>query len=95
MNENKYTDAQYLEAAESYFEGDDLTSNHTYQVVKTRKQHDCMGVGHKGNQAIPCGSKSLCEKAIHADDGRVSCYVCLPCLDEWCDDLFGEAEKEK
>lgn len=84
----KYTDAQYLEAGESYFEGDDLTSNHTYKIVKTRKEHECMGVDHKGNQIIPVGAKALCERAIHKDEGRVSCYVCLPCLDEWCADIF-------
>ena len=89
-NQQKYTDAQYLSAGESYFEGDDLTSHHTYQIVKTRKQHDCVGVTHKGNKDIPCGSKVLCEKAIHVDVGRVSCYVCLPCLNEWCADLYME-----
>ena len=90
FSRQKYTGAQYLQAGESYFEGDDLTSNHTYEIVKTRKEHDCMGVDHKGNQAIPSGSKALCERAIHVDYGRVSCYVCLFCLNEWCADLFGE-----
>jgi hypothetical protein len=84
----KYTEAQYLEAGSSYFEGDDLTDKHTYKLVKTRKEHECMGVGHEGNRAIPTGSKALCERAIHVDDGRVSCYVCLTCLDEWCAEIF-------
>lgn len=95
MNEQKYTDEQYLEAGESYFEGDDLTGNHTYKIVKTRKEHECMGVAHKGNRTISVGSKALCERAIHVDSGRVSCYVCLPCLDEWCEDIFPDVKKEK
>lgn len=88
----KYTDAQYLEAGESYFGGDEETSNHEYKLVTTRKEHLCMGVDHKGNQTIPAGTKALCERAIHVDDGRVSCYVCLPCLDEWCADIFRDSE---
>jgi hypothetical protein len=84
----KYTDAQYVEAGEGYFEGDDLTRDHTYKIVKTRKDHECMGFDHKGDRIIPAGSKALCERAIHVDDGRVSCYVCIPCLDEWCADIF-------
>jgi hypothetical protein len=84
----KYTEKQYLEAGESYFEGDDETSNHTFKLVKTRKEHICAGVAHKGSNTIPVGSKSLCERAIHCDDGRVSCYICLECLDEWCAAIY-------
>ncbi len=94
MSKPKYTDAQYLEAGESYFEGDDVTSDNTYKIVKTRKEHECVGVDHKGSQTIPIGSKALCERAIHVDDGRVSCYVCLSCLDEWCADLFPNLDDE-
>lgn len=84
----KYTDAKYLEAGESYFEPDEWVSNQEFKIVKTRKEHECVGIDHKGNQNIPAGAKALCERAIHIDEGRVSCYVCLPCLDEWCADIF-------
>lgn len=93
MNEQKYTDEQYLEAGESYFEGDDLTRDHSYKIVKTRKVHDCVGVDHSGGQPIPSGSKALLERAVHEDYGRVSCYVCLSCLDDWCLDLYGEPDE--
>lgn len=88
MMSEKYTDEQYVEAGSSYFEGDDLTSKHTYKIVKTRTEHECMGVDHKENRTIPIGVKALRENAIDSDHGRVSCYVCLPCLDEWCVEIF-------
>lgn len=87
MMGQKYTDEQYLEAGQGYFQGDDLTRNHVYKLVRTRTPHDCMGTDHEGDMEIPVGSKALREQAIDPDVGRITCYVCLPCLDLWCNHL--------
>lgn len=82
----KYTEQQYLDAMEGYFGPDEETSHHQVKLVKTRKDHQCMGVDHHHNgeiAVIPAGMMAVCETAIHVDMGRVSCYVCIPCADKW------------
>lgn len=88
----KYTKEQYIEAMYGYFGPDDETSHNAIALIKTRKDHQCMGSEHhhKGEIAtIPTGLFAICETAIHIDMGRVSCYVCLPCADKWVDELEG------
>ncbi len=85
----KFTEAQYLDAMDGYFGPDDETSNHQVKLVKTRKEHQCMGTDPQHDEEmIPAGSMAICETAIHVDMGRVSCYVCLPCADEWVSEIY-------
>lgn len=84
----KYTKDQYLENMEGYFGPDEEVSNQVLSLVKTRMPHQCMGVEHEGDDEIPPQTMAICEKAIHVDSGRVSCYVCIPCADKWLDELL-------
>ena len=84
----KYTEKEYLNAMDGYFGADEEISHYTISLVKTRKDHQCMGLDHDGPGLI-AGEMAICEKAIHVDMGRVSCYVCLPCADEWVAETGG------
>lgn len=83
----KYTKEQYIEGMYGYFGPDEETSHEEMTLVKTRVEHQCMGIEHEGDDEISAGNYMICEKAIHCDSGRVSCYVCLPCADKWLDVL--------
>lgn len=83
----KYTKEQYLEAMCGYFGLDDEISNEETTLVKTRTEHRCVGIEHDRNNLILAGNYMICQKAIHCDLGRVSCYVCLPCADKWVEVL--------
>ena len=89
----KYTKEQYLGAMDGYFGPDEETSHHKVTLVKTRKDHQCMGVDHHHAGelvVIPAGSMAICETAVHVDMGRVSCYVCIPCADKWVAEIYPE-----
>src|SRR5881392_2574927 len=69
-DEMKYTEEQYLDAMSGYFGPDEETSNQKVKIVKTRKDHQCMGGDHHDNgeiAIIPAGSVAICETAIHVD----------------------------
>lgn len=83
----KFTEQQYLDAMESYFGPDAETSSQAYKLVKVRVEHECRGVDHDGEYIRP-GEMAVRETAIHVDDGRVTCYVCLPCADKWVEEVF-------
>lgn len=87
----KYTKEQYIEGMAGYFGPDEEITMDEISLVKTRKEHECMGSDHKGDGTILVGSMAVRENAIHRDMGRVSCYVCLPCADEWIAEINDEA----
>lgn len=90
----KYTKEQYLEGMQGYFSPDEEVSNEVVTLVKTRKPHDCMGVDpDESCLGIKTGDMAICEKAIHVDLGRVSCYICLPCADKWLAEIYPDDEK--
>jgi len=75
-----------------YFAPDEETSNEHIALVKTRKEHQCMGSDHhhRGEIAmIPIGVVAVRQTAINVDMGRVSCYVCMECADKWTRKVFG------
>ena len=92
MSEQKYADRHYLDSG--YFEGDEETSHHEYKVVTCRKEYQCMGLETPAHN-IKVGQRALREKAIHCDIGRVSCYVCLPCVDAWLEETNEEKDLVK
>lgn len=80
---------QYEDAVSSYFGTDDEVSHSVIKLIRTRTDHECMGIDHEGGD-IPAGVMAIREKAIHVDAGRVSCYVCLPCADKWVAEIYSE-----
>lgn len=91
MSSQKYSDKQYLDM--EYFGGDEVT-NQEYKIVTTRKEHECVTI-HKDPHPIPVGSRALREKAIHVDDGRDSCYLCLDCCNDYLEEIYDEDDLEK
>lgn len=89
----KFTKEQYEDAMSSYFGVDEETSHNVINLIRTRTNHECMGIDHEGED-IPAGSMAIREKAIHVDEGRVSCYICLPCADLWVDEIYGGTNNE-
>jgi len=89
QNQNqKYTDEQYLNI--EYFEGDDEHTHNEYKIIKkTRKEHTCVTI-HKDTHPIPVGSKAIRETAIHIDNGRVSCYLCIDCANDYLEEIYPE-----
>ena len=87
VGEMKYTEEQYINAG--YFEVDDVTSNQNYKIVKVRKWHHCVGL-ETPEHIIEIGEQALRETAIVEDAGFQTCYVCLPCLDKWLNEINGE-----
>lgn len=82
LDARKFTREQYEDM--NYWGGYEGMSHEQQKVVKTRKPHQCMTVGDcKNNEQIPVGSLAICETAIDADLGRVSCYLCLECADDY------------
>lgn len=66
------------------YDGDDSEiRNHQEKLVKCRKQHICGGCG---KQIMP-GDTALLETGFEPDLGPVSCYTCIPCIDDWLDTI--------
>lgn len=56
------------------------------RVVRTRKEHECMGNRLGERHVIPVGSWALYQSAIL--DGRWhSFHYCCACIDRWLDEL--------
>lgn len=85
----KYADKHYLDSG--YFEGDEETSNQQYKVVTVRKDHQCMGL-ETPEHKIKKGTRALKETAVNCDLGWVSCYVCLPCIEVWLEEIGEDLE---
>lgn len=68
--------------------GDDITC-HKEKIVKCRKPHECLG--GCGNE-IKVGEYALRETGF-MDGEPVSCYTCLPCIEEWLEES-GQVETE-
>lgn len=63
------------------FDGDmdGSESNFSEKMVKIRKPHKCCVC----EKEIPIGTKMVMQKAIVQDLGWCSCYICLPCIENW------------
>ncbi len=72
----KYSKDDY----ETYCFGEDDDcgiSNHEQKLVKTRKEHLCVDC----QKLKPPKTMMVVEKATSVDDGRISCYHCIRCVD--------------
>jgi hypothetical protein len=79
---------EVYETTEFYGPDEDI-EYHKQKVVRTRKMHKC-GMCEK---LIPVGTHALYESCF-LDDGPHSCYTCIPCCDEWLDEIEWEEYQE-
>ena len=71
----------------SPFEPD--TKHYRRRLVKTRKEHLCVGCYTGIQHKIPKGTKA--HKELGFLDGKpVTCYLCMKCYDQYIDDLYDE-----
>lgn len=79
----KYEKERYLSSG--FYEGDEDIQGLTEKVVKCRKPHKCAAC----QKEILPGEHALFEKGF-LDGKPVSCYTCLPCIEEWIMESEGE-----
>ena len=78
----KYAEEMYLDS--QIFDGDmdGSESNFTEKIVKVRKPHTCCVC----EKEISKGTKVIVQRAVVQDLGRCSCYICLPCIENWLEE---------
>lgn len=84
----KYDPDLYINSG--IYDGDmDSEYDHTIEkIVKCRKPHTCPIC----QKTIQPGEQAIYEKAF-GDEGPVSCYTCIPCIEEWLKES-GQVESE-
>lgn len=85
----KYPEEMYI--GSQTFEGDmdGSESNFSEKIVKTKKNHACCVCAKE----IPQGTKMLKQSAVVSGMGWCSCYICLPCVENWLEES-GQVEGE-
>ena len=71
----KYDKDLYIESG--IYGLDEDIRNHKEKIVKCRKPHECVSC----EREIKQGEQALCETGF-SDDGAVSAYTCLECVEE-------------
>lgn len=91
----KYPEEMYIDSQIFAGDMDGSESNLTEKVVKIRNSHLCCVC----EKQIPKGERMLNQKAIVEGQGWCSCYICLPCVENWLEESGqvedGENELEK
>ena len=83
----KYDKDLYLESG--IYGLDEDIRNHKEKIVKCRKPHECVSC----EREIKQGEQALCETGF-SDDGAVSAYTCLECVEEWLEET-GQVEVDE
>ena len=78
----KYPEEMYIDSQIFAGDMDGSESNFEEKIVKTRKPHKCCVCEKK----FPKGEKMLMQRAIVEDMGWGSCYICLPCIEQWLEE---------
>lgn len=65
-----------------YFGPDEMILDKKEKVVKCRKPHQCVGFSEHCQKEIKPGDHAVRCTAIISGEGRRSCYVCIPCIEE-------------
>ena len=91
----KYRKEVYLDCG---FFGTDMETtmvSEEEKIVKVKREHSCTGgFGHNCQKIIPKGEYALRNTALFSDVGYKSCYVCLPCIEEWLEESGQVTEKD-
>ena len=86
----KYPEQMYIDSQIFAGDMDGSESNFAEKIVKIRKPHECC-VCEKENQK---GEKMLMQRAIVDGIGWCSCYICLPCIEQWLEES-GQVDTEE
>ena len=78
----KYPKAMYIDSQIFGGDRDGSESNLTEKIVKIRTPHSCCIC----EKHIPKGEKMLNQKAIAEGQGWCSCYICIPCVENWLEE---------
>ena len=84
----KYPEEMYIDSQIFAEDMDGSESNLTEKIVKIRVSHLCCVC----EKQIPKGAKMLNQKAIVEAQGWCSCYICLPCVENWLEES-GQVEE--
>ena len=86
------TDAEYLEI--DLFEGDEgEMAMRSARLLTTRKPHLCSVWSSQHEN--PSGTKARLETALVDGSFWGRYYACLPCLDRWAKEIYGDGEGEE
>lgn len=78
----KYPEEMYIDSQIFAVDMDGSESNLTEKIVKIRTPHSCCVC----EKQIPKGEKMLNQKAIVEGQGWCSCYICIPCVENWLEE---------
>ena len=78
----KYPEEMYIDSQIFAGDMDGSESNFEEKVVKTRKSHKCCVC----EKEFLSGEKMLMQRAVVEDLGWCSCYICLPCVEQWLEE---------
>lgn len=62
---------------------DGSESNFSEKIVKTRKPHECCVCGKEFTK----GTEIVMQSAVIEGEGWRNCYICLPCIEEWLEEI--------
>lgn len=87
----KYSIQTYLDC--DFYSGSDIETNYVRKIVKVRKEVPCSNrpTNLCASFDSPClnfiakGTYAYFEKCLLQDEGWVTAYTCLACLDAWID----------
>ena len=78
----KYPKAMYLDSQIFGGDRDGSQPNLIAKILKIRTPHSCCIC----EKYIPKGEKMLNQKAIVEGQGWCSCYICIPCVENWLEE---------
>ena len=90
----KYPKELYV--GSGYFDGDMDCEyiDEIQKLVKVRKQHTCCGNGRGCKKKINIGDYAVVDKALFPGEGWKSCYICVPCIEEFLEES-GQVESQE
>ena len=78
----KYPEEMYIDSQIFAGDMDGSESNFEEMIVKIRKPHKCCVC----EKEFASGNKMLMQKAVVEGMGWCSCYICLPCIEQWLEE---------
>lgn len=78
----KYPIDKYIDSQIFSMDLDGSESNFSEKVVKIRKPHNCCVC----DKVVDKGHQMVKQNCILADVGWSTCYICLPCIENWLEE---------